>query len=558
MMNRLRLDRWAYRLGGIVRDYPELYQTLSGVYDRLTGGHFSQLRNIIKNTPEELLRYPDEKESAGNVLFYSPRNWFTHLGWEIVTAHILRIHGWHPHFITCNKGMDLCDSYHFSQNRGELCSQCSHNTARFFKLARLEHSRYGDWIHVDEARAETAKLLSGRASVDDLKRLVLDGIPLGELTWLSVVRHLKRVVIKNEDAFSLERFRAFLESAVITFRLAQRALEKDWEAVIVCNGKFFGDAIFFALARQRGLDAFTYERGLREDTILLAKNAFVVDFDVSEIFAKRNRLSEEESARLDRYAQGRMSGKGYVIDYWPKILEDRKAIRSRLHLDENKKIAVAFPNITWDMAVLNREIVFESMFDWLRETIAYYIKHPEAQLVVRIHPAEVRRHFPELPAHIKIVESASPISSYTLIAMAEKTLVYTSTLGLEAALQGKEVVVSARTHYRGKGFTIDPISREEYFRALVAGAGQEADTIRERARRYAYALFFDAHIPFKSVSEKSLGALDFNLRSLPELWSDDFPEAGFFGNFPFAGAKGLLSHKEFKISKSPIGKASGM
>jgi hypothetical protein len=89
------------------------------------------------------------------------------------------------------------------------------------------------------------------------------------------------------------------------------------------------------------------------------------------------------------------------------------------------------------------------------------------------------------------------------MAMAERVLTYTSTVGLEAALRGRRVAVAGETHYRGRGFT-DDVRGADHLRALIAAAGQgplPSDEV-ELARRYAFAFFFRLMIPFNLVENR--------------------------------------------------------
>jgi len=80
-------------------------------------------------------------------------------------------------------------------------------------------------------------------------------------------------------------------------------------------------------------------------------------------------------------------------------------------------------------------------------------------------------------------------------------LVYTTTVGLETAMSGVPVIVAGQTHYRGKGFTLDPNSWDEFIKML---ADILTDPARyrlsqqqvERAWNYAYRFFFNFPMPF--------------------------------------------------------------
>lgn len=88
------------------------------------------------------------------------------------------------------------------------------------------------------------------------------------------------------------------------------------------------------------------------------------------------------------------------------------------------------------------------------------------------------------------------VNAYSVFNAIDAGIVNTSTVGLELSLLGKPVIVAARTHYRGKGFTIDPMGVDEYDRAivdLVFGGGLSPDQVSE-AERYAHMFFFQHHL----------------------------------------------------------------
>jgi len=93
------------------------------------------------------------------------------------------------------------------------------------------------------------------------------------------------------------------------------------------------------------------------------------------------------------------------------------------------------------------------------------------------------------------------VNSYDLFEIADLGLVYTTTAGLEMAMGGVPVIAVGNTHYRGKGFTLDPDSWESYFSTLeqVLDSPESYRLTRaqvEQAWTYAYRFFFEYPLPF--------------------------------------------------------------
>jgi hypothetical protein len=106
-----------------------------------------------------------------------------------------------------------------------------------------------------------------------------------------------------------------------------------------------------------------------------------------------------------------------------------------------------------------------------------------------------------LPEHIHIIKPEEKVNTYDLVEVSDIGLVYTTTVGMEMAMTGIPVVVAGQTHYRGRGFTLDPGSWEDYFQKLDSLFTQPAGSRLSReqvnlAWQYAYRFFFEYPRPF--------------------------------------------------------------
>ncbi len=170
-------------------------------------------------------------------------------------------------------------------------------------------------------------------------------------------------------------------------------------------------------------------------------------------------------------------------------------------------------NVLGDSLTLGRDLFANSMTEWITHTVRFFADHAQVQLVIRVHPGEtlvpqaksmeqvVRQALPVLPEHIHIVRAADPINTYDLVDIADLGMVYTTTVGMEMPMSGVPVIVGGKTHYRGRGFTLDPNSWEEYFALLERiladpAAYRLSDDQIALAWNYAYRFFFEYPRPF--------------------------------------------------------------
>jgi hypothetical protein len=134
-------------------------------------------------------------------------------------------------------------------------------------------------------------------------------------------------------------------------------------------------------------------------------------------------------------------------------------------------------------------------------------------MVIRVHPGEtlvpkarsmgqvVRDALPSLPEYIHIIGAADKINTYDLIEIADLGLAYTTTVGLETAMNGRPVISCGETHYRGRGFTLDPNTWDEYYATLEKALSdlpghRLTEKQTEYAWNYAYRFFFEYPRPF--------------------------------------------------------------
>lgn len=302
---------------------------------------------------------------------------------------------------------------------------------------------------------------------------------------------------------------------------AQRALallsQSRPALVIVPNGSVLEFAVVYQTARYLDLPVVTYEFDEPRERIRLALNDEVMREDTTEFWEAYGNepLRPDQMEQLRGLMAARQGGGpwgNFHVRFQDRPPQGSEQLRSRLGLDYRPVVLLA-PNVFGDSATLGRQVFSGGLSDWVCRSVSYFLKRPDAQLIIRIHPSEakssygtsigdvVRDRFPHPPAHVKLVEAKDPINTYDLIAMADLGLVYTTTVGLEMALSGVPVIVAGQTHYRGKGFTIDPTTWEAYFeradqvlrspqRYRLSGKRLEA------ARRYAYRFFFDFTRPF--------------------------------------------------------------
>ena len=135
---------------------------------------------------------------------------------------------------------------------------------------------------------------------------------------------------------------------------------------------------------------------------------------------------------------------------------------------------------------------------------------------------EIEKRFPTLPEHIVVIPPESLLSSYTLAQISQAASIYGARMGFEIAALGTPLLVAGQTFNRGKGFSYDFETKEDYFAFLDRLDELKAnDATRIRvAKKWAYHFLYRIMMDFpllKLSSGVHMAEPEFTFDSMKEL-----------------------------------------
>lgn len=493
-----------------------------------------QWERVLRAGGEDFRRLATEPPPAGGerVLIATAHGFGgARLAFETIVALALRMRGAAPTVLYCDATLPACEFNrhgNFDPDPGpdapvvapgarlEPCRVCTADILDPYELLPLERVPFRRYLREgDLARAEAFADAIPYAEYGGATR---DGIRVGEHAFASLMRATLRGTPADDEP-TRRLFRRYLISTSLLAELASRAMDDlRPDVVVAVHGVYATHGTICEVARAKGARVVVYGTPYRRGTIWLSHDDTYHRTLVSEPNSVWENMewTPERERRVDEYlGEKRFGGRDYAA-YHDGAIDDRAEIARELDLDPAKPVVALYTNVLWDAQLYYSYNAFDNMLDWMFETIRWFEKRPDLQLVVRVHPAEakgamptaqpmmaeIEREFPTLPANVRVVRPETPLSSYTLAELSRAALIYGARMGVEVAAMGVPLVVAGETFNRRKGYSIDVETREEYFRVLegVAEMPRLSPEIVERAKKYAYHYYFRLMMEFPLFS----------------------------------------------------------
>jgi hypothetical protein len=441
---------------------------------------------------------------------------------ESALAVALTLRGAEVHVLLCDQVLPACLYAEFSQfpdlsefadrgPRGHLCQDCYAPADRMYRSLGVTVHRYSEFIRPEAARS--AAELSATIPVSEIGRFGLDGLSVGEHALAGALRFFARGDLDGEPQAEAI-LRRYFHASLLTVNAVQRLLDTcPFQAACFHHGIYVPQGLVAEVARQRRVRVVNWNPAYRKKCFIFTHHETYHHALLSEPITNWESIpwSEQLEAELMDYLKSRWQGTRDWIWFHERPQEELSKIATDLGIDFSRPCVGMLSNVFWDAQLHYRANAFPNMLDWALRTIRYFATRPDLQLIIRIHPAEIRgtipsrqpllaeiqRAFPTLPPNVVVIPPESPISTYATMLACNAVIIYGTKTGVELGSLGIPIIVAGEAWFRNKGLTMDARSAEEYFKLLDQLPLQErlGPEAVVRARKYAYHFFFRRMIP---------------------------------------------------------------
>ncbi len=456
---------------------------------------------------------------------------------DTVVAHALRLRGAEVEGWLCDQALPACqlaDAYFYPRQEAflrngpiELCRTCAGPAEELFEAARIPLHRLSSTL--TEPHAAEAERVSRELEIDEILALEIDGVTIGEHALSGALRFFASGDLHDEPQGEAI-LRAYLRAALRTFFSFRELLDQThFDCVVLHHGIYVPQGPIADLCRQRSVRVVTWHPAYRRNCFTFAESdtyhrAMLVE--PTSVWEQMDWSEAHEAAIMD-YLKSRWRGSEDWISFNDAPEDNLRKISDELGLDPDKPWIGLLTTVMWDARLHYPTNAYENVWYWVRDTIEYFAQRPDLQLIIRVHPAEVRgrlparqrmddeikRAFPTLPNNVVVIPAESRISSYVVLANCNAALIYATKMGIELTATGIPTLVAGEAWIRNKGFSLDAGSPAEYRELLDRLPLPERMSPEQvaHARKYAFHYFFRRMIPLQFVSQGSSSSLGFEV-----------------------------------------------
>ncbi len=480
-------------------------------------------RPRIVSSPSELHVAPDGPPRRV-LLGTNIGGYLNGLTMESMLAAALRMRGHDVHVLLCDTVLPACmdctitrlgtpERMARSGPRRLLCPGC-------FAAGRRTYEEIGATVHsysslLTPEDHEEASRLAEATTLESVAALTLDGLAIGEHALAGTLRFFARATLDGE-AQALAVLRRYVQAAVLTARATTTLMRThEFDVAAFHHGIYVPQGIVGEVARHEGVRVVNWNPAYRARTFIFSHG----DTYHHTLLTEPNEVWEALGWDEDReneilgYLKSRWTGTHDWIWFHEPPEADTREIERVTGVDFSKPCIGLLTNVMWDAQLHYPANAFATMLDWIVDTVRWFAEHPELQLLIRVHPAEItgsvpsrqrvmeelQLRFPELPQNVFVIPPESDLSTYAAMLECDSVIIYGTKTGVELSAVGLPVIVAGEAWIRGKGVSIDVSSVEQYHDVLgqlPLGKRLDEATAR-RARQYAYHFFFRRMIPLE-------------------------------------------------------------
>lgn len=467
--------------------------------------------------------------------------------------------------IQCDESMGMCPWNPFGSER--CCKYCYKVSKKAFREYCPEGYDYIKLSSIisDEDKKRSEEFQMDFNTVAELKNILYDNVEIGYGAFSSYVTASQNVmpnISKELKAYIQHLMRMEIK---VYEALKRFVKERGYDLIIFHNGRFAMYRPFLGLARNLHINYIATEHF--DSNGVTYKNDFYNDVPHSveanmqkarELWDKALPQEREEKGR--NFYEWRKNGVPSGTDKKVYVGNQEKGKLPEGWDDSVENIAI-FNSSEDEQCAIDKKIdsqnLFENQYVALKTLFEHYKNDKSKHFYLRIHPRLIIVPYKSHTAlydlkydNVTIFAPESPMSSYTLMDHCDKTIVFNSTMGLEAAYWGKPVIALVRDFASEFNLAYFPETEEKFWELLD---NKSLKTLNNENALIMGNFFLREEPPYNHIKikvEDSILGHKFNTQSITKLFGSYALNRAVFGLFMI----GRLGHdRKFRYLPETIG-----
>jgi hypothetical protein len=395
------------------------------------------------------------------------------------------------------------------------CKRCFESGMDAYQSAGVKIHLLSEYITLEEAREVDG--IADSTPCEGIEHYTHQDLSVGEHAMAGALRFFARGSMEEEPFAPAVLKRYFKASLLTAIALQKIQSEQKFDVAVFHHGIYVPQGVIGEVCRKQGVRVVNWNVGYRQGTFIYSHNDTYHHTMMTE--PVRNWESISWNPGLEQTVLSYIRNRSKGTRDWHVFLNKPSGDISALPIDPSKPAIGLLTNVCWDAQLHYPANIFRNMLQWIFETIDYFARRSDLQLVIRVHPAEItadlpsrqlvveeiKRKFGSLPANIIVVGPQSNLNTYSLMGACNAVIIYGTKTGVELTSLGIPVIVAGEAWIRNKGITVDPETRKGYFEVLdrLPLSHRMSPALIQRARQYAYHFFFRRMIPVEVIRPSS-------------------------------------------------------
>lgn len=442
------------------------------------------------------------------IFFNSHNTWVTHTETELELMQRHLDEGDEVVQLICDSDLPSCDVNHVHHIPD--CLTCIGRREDGFRLLEGDVKRLHWREYIPKDNSPLKDVPTSFKDIYDLQAYYFDGFDVGFATCSSVISSLRTT---KPDFVKYRNFvKRYLFSAIGVYRaMIEIIKEQKPDCVYVFNGRFAQVKAVLRACNKLGVECRVHERGSNKDEYFIVYDTVPHDIqyvknNIKRVWGERGNADVEKNA--DKYFSDRQSG---VAQSWRSFISDQEAGLLPEGFNEEKRNIVIFCSSEDEFISISSDfnnLLYSGQLDGVKKIIAELSDQKDIHLHVRMHPNmkammqwDQDNYLNLAQEGVSVIPPISPVSTYALLHHCEKTIVFGSTMGVEATYWGKPSVLLGRMFYEDLDIAHVPKTHEEAMK-LILDPNLE---LKKKESTYIYAWYL-THFgtPFKYYQAEGL------------------------------------------------------